>query len=272
VGKILAAMYDLEFDPAPAFLDKERRPVTWSAEPFFGKTPSPGRAFPEAETFHFGAFNWYDFSSLPKDRPLHVCYGHWCRYELYRNWVSEIREHWLRIPAERFVSTDPDAVYLHARRTDFVPCKAQPIDTAVQSSAATLAGFAQCLSHFPAAKKLVVVTDDPKDPFHAGFATLGLPYEIVSNAWDLDFLTLASCKNLIMSPSTFSWWAGFLGRAEKIICPIDAGSIWDRGRGARGPDREEYPNLYVDDEPDRWTFLPIGAATERPQILSSPLD
>ncbi len=104
----------------------------------------------------------------------------------------------------------------------------------------------------PAALIDCIVTDDPGDPFHQGFATFGLPVEIHSGKWDEDFLLLASCRQMIMSNSTYSWWAGFLGRAEQIVYPLAQGTCWSQGADARGSDRQEYPNLYVDDESGRW--------------------
>ena len=75
--------------------------------------------------------------------------------------------------------------------------------------------------------------------------------EVVSEAWDQDFLTLASCRKLIISNSTFSWWAGFLGKSARVVCPLFAGTLWDKGRTSR-----DELNLVVDDDPPgRWTFV-----------------
>jgi hypothetical protein len=34
-----------------------------------------------------------------------------------------------------------------------------------------------------------------------------------------DMNLMASCKSIIMANSSFSWWAGFLGKHERVICP-----------------------------------------------------
>lgn len=258
LGKILAEKYGLDFQPPPHYVDRHGLPVQWSAAPLFTMQPTPGHRY-RGNAFQFGAYHWYDFDCLPRNRPLHVCYGHWCRYELFRAWKEKIKQDWLAIPPDRFVSTDPEAIYIHVRRTDFVSgsfdADFKHFDTNFQSSATSIDGFARCIARFPVGRKLILVTDAPADPFLAEFNRFGVPVEILSGRWDEDFLTLASCRQMIMSNSTFSWWAGLLGKAEQIVCPLLPDTYWGRGDGARGPDREQYPNLCVDDEPERWVFV-----------------
>jgi len=54
-----------------------------------------------------------------------------------------------------------------------------------------------------------------------------------------DFSVLLKAKRLLITPSTFGWWAAWLGRAESIYFPAGKG-IWKKGWGY---------NLLVDDEP-----------------------
>ncbi len=256
LGKILAEKRGLDFVPPEHFVDKNNNPVKWSGAPLFTMRRTVGMRH-MTKAIQFGAYHWYDFDALPTGHPLHICYGHWCRYELFREWKDRIKNDWLAIPADRFIETDPDALYIHVRRTDFTDDFAGTIDTNFQSSATTIEQFAACLEVAGSYRKLILVTDAPRDPFLDGFKVFGVPVEIVSNVWDQDFLLLASCRQLIMSNSTFSWWAGFLGKAERIICPLFPDTYWGRGAGARGPEREQYPNLCVDDEPERWDYVTL---------------
>jgi hypothetical protein len=176
-------------------------------------------------------------------------FGYYQRYELFQPWKGRIRQDWLRIELP-FVDTAPDAVYIHVRRTDYVGG-----NPTVQGCATSLDEFARCLQEFPDAKRLIIATDHPKDPFHRQFTRLGLPYTISGLPWDKDFLLLASCRWMIMSESTYSWWAAFLGRAERIACPVFPRSFWRYGLNLKGPASPDYVNLFVDDEPGRWLWV-----------------
>ena len=46
-----------------------------------------------------------------------------------------------------------------------------------------------------------------------------------------DFTTLLYSENIALSPSSFSWWAAFLGLHKKIIFPILKNSIWKESPG-----------------------------------------
>ena len=253
LGKILAEKLGLAFDVPDCFVDWKGDPVSWSSDPIFKMITTEGPRYSQNKALNFGAYHWYDFDSIPKGRAVHVCYGHWCRYEIYRAYKQTIREQWLKIPEHRFLETDNDAVYVHARRTDFVDLAGIPKH--FQSTSTPYEDFKKCLDAAQPFKRIVVVTDGPEDPFCETFKQYGVPVDIQSKHWDEDFLTLASCKKLIMSCSTYSWWAGFLGKAEKIYCPITPETYWAYGLGARGAEREQYPNLYVDDEPGRWFWV-----------------
>lgn len=70
----------------------------------------------------------------------------------------------------------------------------------------------------------VIVTDDKK--YVEG---LGIKFkQIVSNSPLEDFMFMANAERLAISPSTFSWWAGFLGYHKQVLVPIGIGP-WDMG-------------------------------------------
>lgn len=86
-----------------------------------------------------------------------------------------------------------------------------------------------------------------------------MPWTCELLPWDVDFLTLASARWVILSQSTYSWLAAFLGRAEKVICSVKPGTFWGNGVGLQGsqmgPGGRDFPNLFVDDEPGRWVWV-----------------
>jgi hypothetical protein len=247
-GKILSEKTGQRYQAMRKWLDKKGRPVKWNGLEMFCPTPSAGetrRGKPqEIRTGH-----WVDYEILDPERPINVLCGYFQRFEMIRDYTDKIRKEWLKIQRP-FVETDDDAVYIHVRRTDYVNR-----DPTVTGLSHTIEQFAACLDHFPDAKKMVIVTDDPNDPWLQEFHKLGLPWTISGLSWDDDFMLLASCKNMIMSQSTYSWWAGFLGRAEKIVCPMFEGTFWHNGVGLYGPASPDYPNLYVDTEPERWLWV-----------------
>lgn len=248
MGKILAERTGQEYKPPPRWLTRRRRPVTWTEEPLFFKRATSGNRLTKAEQ-QISAMHWIDLDAIDPSRPITILFGYFQRYELLKPYKEKIRNDWLKLQGS-FFETLLDSLYIHVRRTDYVGG-----DTAKQGVATTIDEYARCIGEFPDAKRIVLMTDNVNDPFMKEFHKFGLPVYIDNQPWDIDFLSLASCRWMIMSQSTYSWWAGFLGRAEKIVCPMFPGTFWNRGIGLYGPASPDYPNLYVDDEPDRWTWL-----------------
>jgi len=243
LAKIIADKTGLAYTPPPDFVDKRGSPVKWTNEPVFTMKPSPGRILC-GNPHVIDTLQCVNLDLIDGTKPVHVKQCYFQIYGQFRDYKRRIRKDWLFIPSRRYVRTDPDAVYIHARRTDYCEYHPDFIDPRNQGAATTLEEYAVCLERFPDARKIVVVTDDPTDEYLQGFGQFGLPWEISGRAWDQDFLLLASCRNLIISQSTFSWLAAFLGRSDKIVCPCFPGSFWHRGLTDN-----RYPNLFVDDDP-----------------------
>lgn len=248
VGKILAEKTGLFYHPPPSFMDKGGHPVKWSSRPIWKMTPTPGCAIAEPER-KYHLMHELDWDAFDPNSRTTITHGYFQKWANFAPWKERIRQEWLPISEDRFVETDDDAVYVHVRRTDYVDVgNGRSPDRATQGYATSIDEFRECLTEFPDAKRIVIVTDAPKDPFVKLFDRL-LPSTVSGLPWDQDFLLLASARNLLMSQSTYSWWAGFLGKAERIVCPIPAGTFWHRGMTEAG-----MPHLYVDDEPKRWIW------------------
>lgn len=248
VGKILAEKTGLMYPSPPSFLDKGGHPVRWSGKPIWKMTPTPGIHIMDTER-KYHLMHVLDWDAFDPTCKITITHGYFQKWANFRAWKDRIRNEWLPIPRERFVETDDEAVYVHVRRTDYVNVgNNRPPDRATQGYATSIEEFRQCLTEFPDAKRLVIVTDAPRDRFIQLFDQL-LPSTVSGRPWDEDFLLLASARNLLMSQSTFSWWAGFLGRAQRIVCPIPQGTFWQRGITEAG-----FPHLYVDEEPERWIW------------------
>ena len=63
--------------------------------------------------------------------------------------------------------------------------------------------------------KYHVVSDD------IGWCREWMPYASTYGSGDPadDFLSLAACRRILCANSTFSWWAAWLGRAERVTLP-----------------------------------------------------
>jgi hypothetical protein len=251
LGKILAERTGQAYRPPKHWRTKSGRILerTLSAD-LFTPTETPGfRAAGQPQTIRTS--HWLDLDTIDHARPVDVLLGYFQRYELFREHKRRIQEEWLAFGVP-FVECDPEAVYVHVRRTDYIPGHGNPGDPRQCCLTASMDEYIRCIEQFPGAKRLVIATDDQADPFHKGFDRAGLPWTFSGKGWDGDFLALASCRWLIMSQSTYSWWAGFLGQAERIVCPVATGTHWHYGLNS---ENKGYPNLYVDDEPERWTWL-----------------
>lgn len=254
-AKVLAARTGLAYVPPSCFYDKRRRRLNWTGPPLFAMQPSPQVGTPGSKHYTTCAGHWVDFTRFDDAGFITFTTGYYQRYEFYKPYKELIRNEWLKLLAEP-VPTDDNAVYIHARRTDYVSPPGASLNPYAQATATTLDEYAACLRHFPDARRLVITTDNPDDPFLNEFHLLGLPFEITRGTWDSDLRLLLSCRNLLMSQSTYSWWAGFLGQAERIVCPLFPNTLWYLGKDITGhPVQHDLPNLIVDDEPDRWVWV-----------------
>jgi hypothetical protein len=236
LGKILSIRTGFAYIPPPFWLGKRGVRLEWNGEPLFKLQPSPGIINRKNPQIIIGRHS-FEFDKLDHSRPIYIKDGWYQRYEHYRAYKKEIRQ-WLALPKERFKSTDDDAVYVHVRRTDFVN------NWYGLRWALGIKEYQACLDHIRPWKRIVLVTDDPKDPFLNEFKKFG-PTTIVSESFEDDFMLMASAKKLILSASTFSWWAAFLGKAHQVVTPNFPGTLWDTNR--KNP--QYNINLIVDDEP-----------------------
>lgn len=160
-------------------------------------------------------------------RPAHIvqqCMGGYPVNTRQRlsNWQSlefmpprEICRELFKVPAHDVVD-DP---VIHVRGSDYLTffgdadVKATG-DRVLMCAEGLGAGIGEC----------VIVTDDPYYVRSLGLS----PRRIVSGSVVEDFALMASACRLAISPSTFSWWAGFLGRHDDVVFPQGFGP-WDAG-------------------------------------------
>jgi len=153
--------------------------------------------------------------------------GFFQRYEHYRQYKNVIKEKWLCMDEKIKVKNHEDAV-VHIRRGDYTQC----------GYALTADSYHKMIRSIDF-KDLYIVTDGLSDSFMSNFKTYNP--KIISSSQTSDFKFLMSFDKIILSQSTFSWWAAFLSDASTIVVPETTDGIW--GSISR-PDID----LTVDDE------------------------
>ena len=114
------------------------------------------------------------------------------------------------------------AIGIHVRRGDMISNIDNPLDSFFRKSL-------QIIDQKNQGKKLeiLIFTDDAE--YCSKFLKLGRDFTLIQGGNTLDdFLSMISTEYLILSRSTFSWWAGFLSKGE-IYCP----SPWDLDQKVR---------------------------------------
>ncbi len=176
---------------------------------------------------------------LENTKPRKIILDGWFqRYEFYRPYKDKIRQEWLKVDQVASPKPHPDDLVLNIRRGDFL-----------YYGQATPFSFYQKLIESQPYRRLVIVTDDIRDPFFWRFSPYG--YELFKGSPMQHFWYLMHARRLIISKSTFSWWAAFLSSAESIVDPIPHTKAWS---GLGFSDEEIDFNLTVDDEP-RFNYI-----------------
>lgn len=156
--------------------------------------------------------------------------GYFQNYGFYKNYKNFIKEEIFKYNNILNQTQEEDSITLHLRLRDY------PWITPLIFYKSVLDTYNY--------KKIYIVTDEPNHNFVKQLKT-NYDSEVISKSPKDDFNFLCNSKNLILSQSTFAWWAGFLSGAKNIYFP----SVKDyncKGIWYDSPKRNI--NLFVDDE------------------------
>lgn len=146
---------------------------------------------------------------LTPDR--HVLFGgYFQRWDFFRDCREHVRE-FFRLP--RVPRLPEDCVGIHLRLADY-----RQIPGMVKDPSAYF-GVLDRLR----AREIVVVTDDPSDPYLQAFRDRYENLQVASGSARSDFELLMSMSTLVVGNSTFSWWAAYLGGPSRVFVPRDFG-------------------------------------------------
>ncbi len=94
-------------------------------------------------------------------------------------------------------------------------------------------------------RAITVVTQHPDDPMVQRLVTC-FGARVCAGTAVNDFNRLRSARNIVLSVSTFAWWAAWLSDAQRIYYPV--AGLFDPAR-ARSRPWEWQQDLWVPDEP-----------------------
>jgi len=173
-----------------------------------------------------------DLESVLQDNTprMIVLEGEFQRYEYYKPYKELIKNNWLKpsIPTQEDIG--PEDIVLCIRRSDLVPAEVVP------------ASFFDDAMDRASYKRVFICSESPDDPFVKRFKKrYRATVRPVGTLDNFGFIMLF--KKIVISPSSFYWWASFLSSATEIYFPIPLSGWWSH----------EHPtlDLVVDDE-DRY--------------------
>jgi len=140
-----------------------------------------------------------------------IClHGYWQKYYLYTPYVSQIRD-WFSYDESTYEKPDNDDIIVHARLgasferiLEYEICPIKHIIDIINT-----------LNY----NKCVIVSERLDNPRLKEFGCIkNVIFRSKSRMDDFTFMKYA--KRLIISQSSFSWWASFLGDQDKVYVPL----------------------------------------------------
>lgn len=189
-----------------------------------------GESYVDNEVILEGQIVDIDALILNKPKSHIICDGHFQRLSYYEKYYSDIKTDWLVLDEEyRKEKKDLNDVVLHIRRGDFVW-------KGITENLISFSFYENILENYVKEwRNLYICTDSPDDPFikqfqkydaiiHSNFkgedtwrhVSPGQSTDETLN----DFSFIMSFNRIVLSPSTFSWWASFLSDASEVYYPI----------------------------------------------------
>jgi hypothetical protein len=143
--------------------------------------------------------------------------GHFQDYRYFIPHEASVKR-WFSLPSEPAVRHD---LIVHVRRADYIH-RGWALPFSYYEKAITTA--------LPSGGRLHIATDDHRDPFFRRFKRWNPQF---IRADEITTLTLmARAKALVMSQSSFSWWAAFLApEPQLVICPAPSFGLWSDRAG-----------------------------------------
>lgn len=151
--------------------------------------------------------NHLDLEMLFQHDGMIFLHGFWQKHYLYAPYRDRLKE-WFSYDDSKHDRPDKNDLVIHMRLAKIDEHKiVPPIETFID--------IANTLSY----DKCVVVTDVPDSPLLTPLLSLKNA-SIRSKTRMEDFTFLKYARQLIISQSSYGWWAAFLGDPEKVYAPV----------------------------------------------------
>jgi len=170
-------------------------------------------------------------NNLPKKKI--VVKGWFQKYKFYKNYKKEVKQ-WLKIDCKGLPKVSKNDLVVHIRRGDYVEL----------GFALSFDFYTKCLNQTKY-HKLYVCTDEPNDHFIKKFIKENNA-ELFHGSVLEDFCFMKKFNKIIMSASTFCWWAAYLSDANEIFFPVPKKGPWSSEYSAADLVVNEPRYIYVD--------------------------
>ena len=134
--------------------------------------------------------------------------GFFQKHQFYTKFVDMLRSEF-EYNSTNFSKSEPGDLVVHVRLGDYVSLN-HFLQPHIYLNIIQSIDYDRC----------VIVTDEIENPYLKEFLKLDNCIIQHSNNIMQDFHTLKSAKNLILSQSTFSWWAALLGYQQQVFVPL----------------------------------------------------
>ena len=139
-------------------------------------------------------------------RPINTC-GYFQIYSHFKPYKDKIKFEWLRIQDIELPNVSDDTLCVHVRLSDYV---SKPSPWHLKFS------YYKKAIESTKWRDVVLVTDSPNHEIIKGLEkTFGA--RVVSSKWSEDFKFMMAHKKIVISDSSFSWWAAWLSEANEVI-------------------------------------------------------
>ena len=145
-------------------------------------------------------------------------HGYWQKHYYYTQHKEDIRK-WFAYPDDEFEKPAATDLVLHVRLGD----QLKPSPIGLPATADTYVELLKKIPH----ERCILVSDEPDEPFLA--PVRAFPTVVVKHGSQMaDFTMVKYAKRVIISQSTFAWWASFLGDPETVWAPLtsDGRILW----------------------------------------------